>query len=119
MPKNAFFPYMYLMFWSAMATTSVKSNWVDLKQTTMCGVKILARIEETRRQTIFQPCLFRSDNFETSLTTLLQLGTSALKVGMSAVGDQGAGQFASKVGVASGDKDTQLTSEEILHKQQV
>ena len=49
----------------------------------------------------------------------MQLGTSALKVGMSAVGEQGAGQFASKVGVASGDQATQLTPEEILHKQQV
>ena len=62
---------------------------------------------------------FRSDNFESSLSTLVQLGTSALKVGMSAVGEQGAGQFASKVGVASGDQATQLTPEEILHKQQV
>ena len=58
----------------------------------------------------------RSDNFESSLTTLLQLGTSALKVGLSAVGEQGAGgQFASKVGLAS----SQLSPEEILHKQQV
>ena len=62
---------------------------------------------------------FRSDNFESSLSTLVQLGTSALKVGMSAVGEQGAGQFASKVGVASGGQTTQLTPEEILHKQQV
>ena len=62
---------------------------------------------------------FRSDNFESSLSTLVQLGTSALKVGMSAVGEQGAQQFASKVGVASDGQTTQLTPEEILHKQQV
>ena len=62
---------------------------------------------------------FRSDNFDSSLSTLVQLGTSALKVGMSAVGEQGGQQFASKVGVASGGQTTQLTPEEILHKQQV
>ena len=64
--------------------------------------------------------IFRSDNFESSLATLVQLGTSALKVGMSTVGDAGPGQqFASKVGVASGAPSTPLTPEETLHKQQV
>ena len=54
------------------------------------------------------------------MATLVQLGTSALKVGLSAVGEAGAGQqFASKLGVASGAPGTQLTPEETLHKQQV
>ena len=54
------------------------------------------------------------------MATLVQLGTSALKVGLSAVGEEGAGQtFASKLGVASGAPGTQLTPEETLHKQQV
>ena len=54
------------------------------------------------------------------MATLVQLGTSALKVGLSAVGEAGAGQqFASKLGVASGAAGTQLTPEETLHKQQV
>ena len=62
----------------------------------------------------------RSDNFESSMATLVQLGTSALKVGLSAVGEAGEGQqFASKLGVASGAPGTQLTPEETLHKQQV
>ncbi len=53
------------------------------------------------------------------MATLVQLGTSALKVGLSAVGEEGGQQFASKLGVASGAPGTQLTPEETLHKQQV
>ena len=72
------------------------------------------------RHILLNQFIFRSDNFESSLATLVQLGTSALKVGMSAVGEAGPGQqFASKVGVASGAPSTQLTPEETLHKQQV
>ena len=54
------------------------------------------------RHILLNQFIFRSDNFESSLATLVQLGTSALKVGMSAVGEAGPGQqFASKGGGAN------------------
>ena len=71
--------------------------------------------------TILQLYVFRNDNYDSSLTTLLQLGASFLRVGLAALGEGGQvpGQqsslFASKIGVV----DQNLSPEQMLHQQKV
>ena len=64
----------------------------------------------------------RNDSFESSLTTLLQLGTSVFNIAMTALGSAPQSSlFASKVGVADGLDPglDSLSPEQMLHRQQV